>query len=57
MTLRIRELVIRAEIGKDSDSDPARKEKRPQPEFPSVSKPVSMTRQFYEEDFLHDNER
>lgn len=57
MTLRIRELVIHAEIGRDSDPDSVRKEKRPQPESPSVSKPASMTRRFYDDDFSQDNER
>lgn len=57
MTLRIRELVIRAEIGRDRDSDTSRQERRPRTDLPPVSKPDSMTHRFYEEDFPHDNER
>lgn len=57
MTLRIRELVIRAEIGRDRDSDSSRQERRPRTDPSPGSKPDSITRRFYEKDLPHDNER
>ena len=57
MTLRIRELVIRAEIGGENGSDTAPLPRRPYPEPSPASRPDSMTVRFYEEDFKKENER
>lgn len=57
MTLRIRELVIHAEIGGDGDEVAARRE-RPSRSEPSPSpKADSLTQLFYQESSFNDNER
>ena len=57
MTLRIREVVIHAEVGADTDSRPADRESAPSGESVSPSEPGSLTRMFYEEDVSKVNER
>ncbi len=57
MTLRIRELVIRAEVGGNGDSDAAFRQGRQHADPSPAQKPDSMTRRFYEEDLLKENER
>ncbi len=57
MTLRIRELVIRAEIGSDTASDAAPGQGWQPSESASLSKPDSMTLRFYKEESNQENER
>lgn len=57
MTLRIRELVIRAEIGGESEKGETRREKRTPSAPASTSEVGIMKRRFYEEESLKDNER
>lgn len=57
MTLRIRELVIRAEIGGENGSDTAPRQRRQYSDSSPMLKPDSMTLRFYEADFKKDNER
>lgn len=57
MTLRIRELVIRAEIGGNADTGESRKKKGSPPGTASKSEAGIMTRRFYEKGTIKDNER
>ena len=57
MTLRIRELVIRAEVGGNGDSDAVFRQGGQHADPSHAQKPDSMTRRFYEEDPLKENER
>lgn len=57
MTLRIRELVIRAEIGGNADTGENRKKKGSPPATASKSEVGIMTRRFYEKGTIKDNER
>ena len=57
MTLRIREMVIHAEIGGDGDPVAARRERTPRPEPAPSPKTESLTQLFYQESSLNDNER
>ena len=57
MTLRIREMVIHAEIGGDGDTVAARRERTPRPEPAPSPKTESLTQLFYQESSLNDNER
>lgn len=57
MALRIREVVIRAEIGSDQDKGGTRQENEPSPETVTQSETGIMTRRFYEQDFQKVNER
>lgn len=57
MTIRIRELVVRAEIGSGPDAEERRNE-RPSASAPSsTSEKGRLTRRFYEEDPIKENER
>ena len=57
MTLRIREVVIRAEIGDDTDPGAAPKDSGQPPETVSRSETGSLTLRFYGEDSLKVNDR
>ena len=57
MTIRIRELVVRAEIGSGPDAEERLSERLSAPVSPSESESGSLTRRFYEEDPLKENER
>ena len=57
MTLRIRELVIRAEIGGDSDRVESGRDRWSPPEQPSLSDTGTLTRRFYEDGQVKENER
>ena len=57
MTLRIRELVIRAEIGGNVDSGESRKKKGSPSVTASKSEAGIMTRRFYEKENFKDNVR
>ena len=57
MTLRIREVVIRAEIGNDANARAVRKESGQSRETQPKTRPDSLTHRFYEQDLLKVNER
>lgn len=57
MTLRIRELIIRAEIGSDKAGETSRADREVAPDSAQASESGSMTRRFFEEDIRKDNER
>lgn len=57
MALRIRELVIRAEIGGHSDARENRRKKESFPSTVSKSEAGILTRRFYEKETFKDNER
>lgn len=57
MTLRIRELIIRAEIGSDKAGETSRADREVTPDSAQASESGSMTRRFFEEDIRKDNER
>lgn len=57
MTIRIRELVVRAEIGSGPDAEERRNERPSAPAPPSTSEKGRLTRRFYEEDPIKENER
>ena len=57
MTLRIRELIIRAEIGTEQVREGPKTERSTIPDLAHVSESGSMTREFFEEDIRKNNER
>ena len=57
MALRIREVVIRAEIGNDVNARTARTESGQPRETQPETRPESLTHRFYEQDLLKVNER
>lgn len=57
MTLRIRELIIRAEIGTEPVREESKTERDTVPDSAQVSESGSMTRKFFEEDIRKNNER
>ena len=57
MSLRIREVVIRAEIGGERDGRETHEQNGPSPETVSKSEQGIITNSFYKEDFLKVNER
>lgn len=57
MTLRIRELVIRAEVGDNAETGEDRRKKGSPPAVASKSDAGILTRRFYEKDTFKDNER
>ena len=57
MTLRIRELIIRAEIGTEQVREGHKTERGTVPDLTQVSESGSMTREFFEEDIRKNNER
>lgn len=57
MTLRIREIVIRADISDDAPSSGGHNGTDIAPEAETAAESGAMTRRFYEEDYTKDNER
>ena len=57
MAIRIREVVIRAEISSDVDKEMVPKWKGPSPKTVSKSDIGIITNSFYEQDLQKDNER